>query len=337
MILVTGGTGYIGSHTVLELIQNQYEVVILDSLYNSSPLVLPRLEQLAQRSIYFVKGDIRDTELLDEIFIRYPIEAVVHFAGLKAVGESVLKPLIYYQNNVTGTLTLIECMQKAGVKNIIFSSSATVYGLPQKVPITEDMPTGNTTNPYGTTKYMIERILTDLYASDPAWSITLLRYFNPIGAHASGEIGEDPNGIPNNLIPYISQVAIGKLNQLSVFGADYPTKDGTGIRDYIHVVDLATGHIRALQKHMNSSGLHIYNLGTGKGYSVFEIIHAFEKASGRPIPYQVVPRRPGDVAACYSNPSLAEEQLNWRAQRTLDQMLSDTWNWQQKNPDGYRS
>ncbi|MFH4355590.1 MAG: UDP-glucose 4-epimerase GalE [Neisseriaceae bacterium] len=337
MILVTGGTGYIGSHTVLELIQNQYEVVILDSLYNSSPLVLPRLEQLAQRSIYFVKGDIRDTELLDEIFIRYPIEAVVHFAGLKAVGESVLKPLIYYQNNVTGTLTLIECMQKAGVKNIIFSSSATVYGLPQKVPITEDMPTGNTTNPYGTTKYMIERILTDLYASDPAWSITLLRYFNPVGAHASGEIGEDPNGIPNNLIPYISQVAIGKLNQLSVFGADYPTKDGTGIRDYIHVVDLATGHIRALQKHMNSSGLHIYNLGTGKGYSVFEIIHAFEKASGRPIPYQVVPRRPGDVAACYSNPSLAEERLNWRAQRTLDQMLSDTWNWQQKNPDGYRS
>ncbi|MFH4415736.1 MAG: UDP-glucose 4-epimerase GalE [Neisseriaceae bacterium] len=337
MILVTGGTGYIGSHTVLELIQNQYEVIILDSLYNSSPLVLPRLEQLAQRSIYFVKGDIRDTELLDEIFIRYPIEAVVHFAGLKAVGESVLKPLSYYQNNVTGTLALIECMQKAGVKNIIFSSSATVYGLPQKVPITEDMPTGNTTNPYGTTKYMIERILTDLYASDPEWSITLLRYFNPVGAHASGEIGEDPNGIPNNLIPYISQVAIGKLNQLSVFGADYPTKDGTGIRDYIHVVDLATGHIRALQKHMNSSGLHTYNLGTGKGYSVFEIIHAFEEASGRPIPYQVVPRRPGDVAACYSNPSLAEEQLNWRAQRTLDQMLSDTWNWQQKNPDGYRS
>ncbi|QRN40904.1 MAG: UDP-glucose 4-epimerase GalE [Neisseriaceae bacterium] len=334
MILVTGGTGYIGSHTVLELIKNGYKVLILDNLSNSNKIVLSKLEKLACCSIAFIQGDVRDRDLLKQIFKQYPIEAVVHFAGLKAVGESIQHPLKYYDNNVIGSIILTQEMQIANIKNIVFSSSATVYGTPNTVPITENMPTGRTTNPYGTSKYMVEQILTDLQLSTQ-WSVVLLRYFNPIGAHKSGEIGEDPNGIPNNLLPYISQVAIGKLKKLAVFGNDYNTKDGTGIRDYIHVVDLANGHIKALQKHQNDPGVHIYNLGTGQGYSVLEIIHAFEQVSGCTIPYEIVERRSGDIATCYSDPSLAKKNLNWDTHNDLEQMIHDTWNWQKNNPNGY--
>ncbi|MBN3860194.1 UDP-glucose 4-epimerase GalE [Neisseriaceae bacterium PsAf] len=336
MILVTGGTGYIGSHTVLELLQNNYEVLILDNLSNSNKIVLSRLEELANCSIPFIEGDVRDRDLLKKLFTQYPIESVIHFAGLKAVGESVQYPLKYYDNNVNGSIILTQEMQIANIKNIVFSSSATVYGTPKEVPIKENMPTGGTTNPYGTSKSMVERILTDLQSSDPEWSVVLLRYFNPIGAHQSGKIGEDPNGIPNNLLPYISQVAIGKLDKLSVFGDDYPTKDGTGVRDYIHVVDLANGHIKALQKHQNNAGRHVYNLGTGQGYSVLETIHTFEKVTGQSIPYEIVNRRDGDIAVCYSDPSLAKKELHWQTHNNLEQMMVDTWNWQKNNPNGYK-
>lgn len=338
-ILITGGAGYIGSHTVLSLIEARKQVVVLDNLSNASVDSLVKIEQLTGASIPFVEGDISDPNCLSRIFKEYRIESVVHFAGLKAVGESVEQPLRYYQNNVAGTLTLCQEMAKAGVFELVFSSSATVYGDPASVPILENFPTGATTNPYGTSKHMVERVLFDLATADPRWKIAILRYFNPIGAHESGMIGEDPNGIPNNLVPYISQVAVGKLEKLSVFGDDYDTADGTGVRDYIHVVDLANGHLKALEM-LNSSvegGAKAYNLGTGTGYSVLEMISAFEKASGKSIPYEIAPRRAGDIAQCYAEPSLARRELGWEAQRTIDQMMQDTWRWQSKNPDGYKS
>ncbi|WP_429933225.1 UDP-glucose 4-epimerase GalE [Alteromonas sp. 4B03] len=317
-ILVTGGAGYIGSHTVLQLLEQNYGVVVLDNLANSSAESLRRVEALTGKSVTFVQGDIRDTAVLDDIFSEHSVSAVIHFAGLKAVGESVQKPLSYYENNVYGTLTLCKAMQKHNVKNIVFSSSATVYGDPASLPLQEDMATGQPTNPYGMSKLMVEHMLSDLYVSDSDWNIVLLRYFNPVGAHESGQIGEDPNGIPNNLMPYISQVATGKLEQLSVFGDDYDTVDGTGVRDYIHVVDLANGHLKALDRLNLNMGLDKYNLGTGQGYSVIEMIKAFEKGSGKTVPYKIAPRRSGDVAACYADPTKA-----------------DTWNWQSQNPMGY--
>ncbi|MBE2897865.1 UDP-glucose 4-epimerase GalE [Pasteurellaceae bacterium 20609_3] len=335
-ILVTGGAGYIGSHTVLELLNAGQDVVVLDNLSNASATSLERVSALTGKTVPFYLGDINDSIALQEIFSQHKITAVIHFAGLKAVGESVQKPIEYYRNNVEGTLNLIDEMRNAGVFTIVFSSSATVYGDPQTVPITEDCPVGGTTNPYGTSKFMVERILTDVAASDSRWSVTLLRYFNPVGAHPSGQIGEDPNGIPNNLLPYISQVAIGKLKELSIFGNDYDTPDGTGVRDYIHVVDLALGHLKALDRHQGDSGLHIYNLGTGQGYSVLDMVHAFEKANNITIPYKIVPRRPGDIATCYSNPSRAERELGWKTQFSLEQMMQDTWNWQKNNPNGYQ-
>jgi UDP-glucose 4-epimerase len=333
-ILVTGGAGYIGSHTCLELLQADYDVVIVDNLANSKVEPLRRIQELTGKTLNFEEIDLRDQAALDAVFDRYAITAVIHFAGLKAVGESVAIPLHYYQNNVTGTLNLCEVMAKHQVKNLVFSSSCTVYGDPHTVPITEDFPL-SATNPYGRSKLMIEQILGDLHVADPDWNIILLRYFNPVGAHASGRIGEDPNGIPNNLLPYISQVAVGRLQQLSIFGGDYPTHDGTGVRDYIHVVDLALGHLKALEKLESSPGLVAYNLGTGQGYSVRDVIAAFERASGHPIPHTVVARRPGDVAATYSDPQKAKKELHWTAERGLDMMCEDVWRWQSANPNGY--
>ncbi|GAB6179471.1 UDP-glucose 4-epimerase GalE [Desulfotomaculum defluvii] len=333
-ILVTGGAGYIGSHTCVELLNAGYQIVVVDNLSNSKPEVLRRIKALTGQEVRFYKVDVLDKEGLEKVFSENQIEAVIHFAGLKAVGESVAIPLRYYHNNITGTLMLCETMQKYEVKKLVFSSSATVYGNPQSVPISEDFPL-SATNPYGRTKLMIEEILRDLFTSDKDWSIALLRYFNPIGAHHSGLIGEDPEGIPNNLMPYISQVAVGKLQELRVFGNDYPTSDGTGVRDYIHVVDLAIGHLKALEKIFPSTGLAAYNLGTGRGYSVLEVVKAFEKASGRKVPYTIVDRRPGDVAICYADPAKARKELNWVAQRGIEQMCSDSWNWQFHNPKGY--
>lgn len=335
-VLVTGGAGYIGSHTVLALLEAGLQVVVLDNLSNSKPAALQRVQALAGKPLTFVEGDLLDAALLDRVLTEHRIDAVIHFAGLKAVGESVSKPLAYYQNNITGTLHLLNAMVKAEVRRLVFSSSATVYGDPKTVPITEDFPL-SATNPYGRTKLFIEEILRDLHIADPRWDIALLRYFNPIGAHESGRIGEDPNGIPNNLVPYIAQVAVGKLPELRVFGDDYSTADGTGVRDYIHVVDLAAGHVKALQRLERSHGCVAYNLGTGQGSSVLEVIRAFAKACGRSIPYQVVERRPGDVAACYADPSLAQRELGWEARFDIARMCADTWRWQQGNPDGYPS
>ena len=333
-ILVTGGAGYIGSHTCVELLNDDYDIIVLDNLSNSSEESLSRVQKITGKTLEFVEGDIRDRTLLDKLFAENPIEAVIHFAGLKAVGESVEIPLSYYDNNVYGTLTLLEAMKAADVKTIVFSSSATVYGDPASLPISEDFPT-SATNPYGRSKLMIEEIMQDLHKSDNSWRIALLRYFNPVGAHPSGLIGEDPNDIPNNLMPYISQVAIGKLEQLSVFGNDYPTKDGTGVRDYIHVVDLSLGHVRAIEKLKTTDGIHAWNLGVGTGYSVLEMVEAFEKASERPVPYQFAPRRSGDIAACYANPDKAFKDLGWKAEKGLVDMVSDGWRWQSSNPNGY--
>ena len=334
-ILVTGGAGYIGSHTCIELIKAGYDVVLVDNLYNSKREALKRTAELSGKQVPFYECDIRDKAGLSKVFREEKIDAVIHFAGLKAVGESCQKPLEYYDNNIGGTLTLCEVMKEFGCKKLVFSSSATVYGMNNVSPLKETMPTGGTTNPYGTTKYMIEIILSDLFKADNEWSISLLRYFNPIGAHESGRIGEDPNGIPNNLMPYISQVAIGKLPCLSVYGNDYDTPDGTGVRDYIHVVDLALGHVKAVARVLGKNGLDIYNLGTGVGYSVLDVINAFEKASGIKINYKIVDRRPGDIATCYSDPSKAFNELGWKAERGLEQMCADSWRWQSQNPNGY--
>lgn len=335
-ILLTGGTGYIGSHTCIELLNAGYECVIIDNLYNSKKLVLDKIEEIAGKKPKFYEGDIRNSEILDKIFNENSITAVIHFAGLKAVGESVSMPLFYYQNNVSGTLTLLESMKKNKVDTIVFSSSSTVYGDPATVPIREDFPVGSTTNPYGSSKYMIENILKDLFKSDNSWNIALLRYFNPVGAHESGKIGEDPNGIPNNLMPFITQVAVGKRPHLNVFGNDYPTHDGTGVRDYIHVVDLANGHLKALQKMETKPGLCIWNLGTGKGYSVLDVVKAFEKASGKKIEYKIVGRRNGDIAECWADPSKALKDLNWKTKRGIEKMCIDSWRWQSNNPEGYK-
>ncbi|MGL6171568.1 MAG: UDP-glucose 4-epimerase GalE [Vibrio sp.] len=335
-VLVTGGMGYIGSHTCIQMIQAGMTPVILDNLYNSKATVLARIEQVTGVRPQFVQGDVRDQTLLVEVMQQQQIEAVIHFAGLKAVGESVQKPLEYYDNNVHGSLVLVAAMREAGVKSLIFSSSATVYGDPASVPITESFPT-SATNPYGRSKLMVEECLNDFQQANPDWSITLLRYFNPVGSHPSGLLGEDPQGIPNNLMPFVAQVAVGRREHLSVFGSDYPTKDGTGVRDYIHVMDLADGHIAALQKVGTQAGLHIYNLGTGKGYSVLEMVKAFETAAGRAVPYQLVERRAGDIAECWADPTKAAQQLGWQATRTLDEMTQDTWRWQSNNPQGYPS
>lgn len=334
-ILVTGGAGFIGSHTVVELQQAGYDVVVVDNLCNSSEKSLQRVEAITGRKVSFYKADILDRNALEEIFTKEKVDAVIHFAGLKAVGESVSKPWEYYENNIAGTLTLVDVMRKHGVKNIIFSSSATVYGNPAVIPITEDCPKGQCTNPYGWTKSMLEQILSDIQKADEEWNVILLRYFNPIGAHKSGTIGENPNGIPNNLMPYISQVAVGKLPQLGVFGDDYDTHDGTGVRDYIHVVDLAVGHVKALKKIEEKAGLKIYNLGTGVGYSVLDIVRNFEEATGVKIPYAIKPRREGDIAACYADTSLAKKELGWEARYGIREMCEDTWRWQKNNPDGY--
>ena len=336
-ILVTGGAGYIGSHTTLALLEAGYDVIVLDNLANSSLESLRRVERICGKAAAFIEGDIRDRDLLDSIFSHHSIQAVLHFAGLKAVGESVQQPLAYYENNVSGSLVLFQAMAAARVFNLVFSSSATVYGEPKQMPISEDCPTGTPTNPYGRSKLMIEEILADLSFSEPRWSIALLRYFNPVGAHSSGLIGEDPNGIPNNLLPYISQVAVGKLQQLSVYGNDYPTPDGTGVRDYIHVVDLAAGHLKALTAITSSQGVHIWNLGTGQGYSVLQMLAAFEQASGVTVPYVVVPRRSGDIAECWANPTKAAQELGWTAQHSLEDMMRDAWRWQKNNPDGFNS
>ncbi|MGL5237716.1 MAG: UDP-glucose 4-epimerase GalE [Plesiomonas shigelloides] len=334
-ILVTGGAGYIGSHTVLELLNSGNDVVIIDNLCNSSRESLRRVEALTGRSVTFYEADVCDRSALQTIFAQHAIDAVIHFAGLKAVGESTQIPLKYYQNNIAATLVLCEEMERAGVFRLVFSSSATVYGDPHTVPIQEHFPT-SATNPYGRSKLMVEEMLRDIVAADPRWSVVLLRYFNPVGAHISGQIGEDPNGIPNNLLPYIAQVAIGRLKQLSVFGNDYPTPDGTGVRDYIHVVDLSLGHLKALQYIADRHGVFTFNLGTGRGYSVLEMVKAFEQASGRAVPYQVVARRPGDIAVCYAEPDLAAQELGWRAERGLPEMMADTWRWQSQNPNGYK-
>ena len=334
-ILVTGGAGYIGSHTCLELLNADYQVVVVDNLCNSMITSLQRVQELTGKQLTFIEADLRDKQALQRIFTEHSIDAVIHFAGLKAVGESVSIPIDYYQNNIGGTINLLEVMNHSGVKNIVFSSSATVYGDPQSLPITEDSPL-SATNPYGRSKLMVEEILGDVYVSDASWNIALLRYFNPVGAHRSGRIGEDPGDIPNNLMPYISQVAVGKLEKLSVFGGDYATKDGTGVRDYIHVVDLALGHIKALQRLAANPGLVTYNLGTGQGYSVIEMARAFEQASGQPVPYEIVARRPGDIAACYADPALAQRELGWKAERGLQEMCEDSWRWQSANPQGYK-
>ncbi|MBQ7678475.1 MAG: UDP-glucose 4-epimerase GalE [Butyrivibrio sp.] len=337
MILVTGGTGYIGSHTVVELQNAGYEVAVIDNLSNSSEAVLPRLRAITGKEIPFYKADIRDRAALEEIFTKEKIDSVIHFAGLKAVGESVQKPWEYYENNIGGTLTLVDVMRKHGCKNIIFSSSSTVYGDPAVIPVTEETPKGTCTNPYGWTKSMLEQILSDIQRADPEWNVVLLRYFNPIGAHKSGTIGENPDGIPNNLMPYITQVAVGKLPQLSVFGNDYDTPDGTGVRDYIHVVDLAVGHVKALKKLEPGSGLNIYNLGTGVGYSVLEIVKNFEEASGQKIPYVIKGRRPGDIAMNYANADKAARELGWKAENGIREMCEDSWRWQSQNPNGYNA
>lgn len=334
-ILVTGGAGYIGSHTVVELQNAGYEVVVVDNLCNSSEKSLKRVEAITGKKVPFYRADILDRGALQEIFEKEKIDSCIHFAGLKAVGESVSKPWEYYENNIAGTLTLVDVMRKNGVKNIIFSSSATVYGDPAMIPITEECPKGACTNPYGWTKSMLEQILSDIQKADPEWNVVLLRYFNPIGAHKSGTIGENPNGIPNNLMPYITQVAVGKLKQLNVFGNDYDTPDGTGVRDYIHVVDLAKGHVKALKKIEDKSGLSIYNLGTGKGYSVLDIVNNFEEATGVKIPYEIKERRPGDIATCYSDATKAEKELGWKAEYGIREMCADSWRWQSQNPNGY--
>ena len=332
--LVTGGAGYIGSHTLIELINNNFEVVVIDNLANSSRESLRRVEQITGHEIPFIEADVRDQSVLDDIFTTYSIDSVIHFAGLKAVGESVAKPLEYYDNNLVSTLALLEAMRKHSVKQLVFSSSATVYGSPSELPLRETSTVGvGLTNPYGKTKYMIEQIIQDYCAADPTFEATILRYFNPIGAHQSGQIGEDPNGIPNNLLPYVAQVAVGKLQSVGVFGNDYDTPDGTGVRDYIHVVDLARGHVAALQ-HMKA-GASIYNLGTGNGTSVLEIIKAFSKACGRDLPYEIKPRRTGDIAACYADCSKAEHELGWRAELSIEQACADSWRWQSQNPNGF--
>ena len=335
-ILVTGGAGYIGSHTCVELLNQGHEVVVFDNLYNSSEEALKRVEKITGKTLTFYKADMLDRDAMEEIFSKEKIDAVIHFAGLKAEGETVAKPLEYYHTNITGTLILCDVMRKHGVKKIIFSSSATVYGDPAFVPITEECPKGKITNPYGQTKAMLEQILTDFHTADPEWNVILLRYFNPVGAHESGLIGEDPKGIPNNLTPYITQVAVGKLKEVGVFGNDYDTPDGTGVRDYIHVVDLAIGHVKALKKFEDKPDVYIYNLGTGRGYSVLEVIQAFSKAVGRDIPYVIKPRRPGDIATCYADSTKAKNELGWTAERGIDEMCADSWRWQSMNPDGYR-
>lgn len=336
-ILITGGAGYIGSHTLVELSHANYDFIVYDNLSNSSQESLKRVEKIIGKSITFINGDIRDTQKLKELFSSHTISSVIHFAGLKAVGQSVEQPLEYYDNNVVGTLRLLEVMKEFGCKKIVFSSSATVYGDPATTPILENFPVGGTTNPYGTSKYMIERILEDLYVSDNTFKIVILRYFNPVGAHKSGTIGEDPNGIPNNLMPFITQVAVGKREYLNVFGSDYDTHDGTGVRDYIHVVDLAYGHVKAIEYLDANENIKplIVNLGTGTGYSVLDVVKAFEKASGKKVPYKLVDRRAGDIAKCYADPSYAKELLGWVAKRTLDEMCEDSWRWQSNNPGGY--
>jgi len=333
-ILVTGGAGYIGSHTCVELLEKGYDVLVLDNLCNSSDESLRRVEQITGKTVRFIKGDIRDRPLLDQLLQTNTISCVIHFAGLKAVGESCEMPLAYYDNNVSGTITLCQAMADNGVRNLVFSSSATVYGDPASLPITEDFPL-SATNPYGRSKLIIEEILTDLHKADGSWNIALLRYFNPVGAHPSGLIGEDPNGIPNNLMPFVAQVAIGKREKLHVFGNDYPTPDGTGVRDYIHVQDLARGHVCAINRLQENCGVQVWNLGVGQGHSVLEMVNAFEQASDRPVPYDIAARRPGDIAACYADPSRARQELGWAAEKSLDDMVNDAWRWQSQNPDGY--
>ena len=334
-ILVTGGAGYIGSHTCVELINSGHEAVIIDNFCNSCSESVKRIEEICGKKVYLSEGDVRDSALLDKIFTEHKIDSVIHFAGLKAVGESCEKPVEYYDNNLGGTLVLLQSMRKHGCKKIVFSSSATVYGTPEKLPLDELSKTGGTTNPYGTSKYFQEIMLNDVYKSDGEWTVVLLRYFNPVGAHESGLIGEDPKGIPNNLTPYIAKVAIGELNEVGVFGDDYPTRDGTGVRDYIHVVDLAKGHVAAIEK-LTKSGVYTYNLGTGVGYSVLEVIRAFEKACGHPLPYSVKPRRAGDIAECYADAGKAKRELGWEAKLGIDEMCASLWNWQTKNPNGYK-
>lgn len=334
-ILVTGGAGYIGSHTCVDLLENDYEVVIVDNLYNSNEKAVERIAEITGKKPAFYEVDLLDKEALDDVFAKENVDAVIHFAGLKAVGESVEKPIEYYHNNITGTLHLVDCMRNHNVKNIIFSSSATVYGDPAFIPITEECPKGSPTNPYGWTKWMLEQILTDLHTADNSWNVILLRYFNPIGAHKSGLIGEDPKGIPNNLVPYVSQVAVGKRECLGVFGDDYKTHDGTGVRDYVHVVDLADGHVKALEKIKENCGVKIYNLGMGKGSSVLDVVHAYEKACGKKIPYEIKPRRAGDLDELYSKCDKAEKELHWTAKYDLDDMCADSWKWQSMNPNGY--
>ena len=336
-ILVTGGAGYIGSHTCVELLDAGYDVVVLDNLSNSSEKSLDRVKALTGKEVKFYKGDILDRDILNKIFQEEKIDCCIHFAGLKAVGESVAKPWEYYNNNIAGTLTLCDVMRNHNVKNIIFSSSATVYGNPAQIPITEECPKGTPTNPYGWTKSMLEQVLTDIHTADPEWNVILLRYFNPIGAHKSGLIGEDPKGIPNNLMPYISQVAVGKLEKLGVFGDDYDTPDGTGVRDYIHVVDLAKGHVKAINYIFSNPGLDVINLGTGVGYSVLDMVKAFGKACGKEIPYEIKPRRAGDIATCYCDATKAKEELGWVAEKGIKEMCADSWRWQSMNPDGYRT
>ena len=335
-ILLTGGAGFIGTHTLVELLEHGHEAVVIDNFSNSCREALSRAEELTGKRFAFYEADIRDRAVLDRIFEEHPIDAVIHFAGLKAVGESVAKPIEYYDNNLVGTLVLLEAMRDHGVKKLIFSSSATVYGTPEQLPLTETCKVGGTTNPYGTSKYFQERMLEDVCVSDKEWSVILLRYFNPVGAHPSGRIGEDPKGIPNNLMPYVAQVASGKLQKIGVFGNDYPTPDGTGVRDYIHVVDLARGHIAAIEG-CKEAGVHVYNLGTGVGYSVLDMIHAFEKACGKTLPYEIKPRRAGDIAACYADASKAKRELGWEAENGIEEMCRDQWNWQSHNPNGYEA
>ena len=334
-VLVTGGAGFIGSHTVVELLNEGYGVVVVDNLCNANSESLTRVEKITGKEVVFYEKDVRDEAAMTNIFKKHKIDWVIHFAGLKAVGESVRKPLEYYDNNLGSTFTLLKVMRKFSVKNIVFSSSATVYGNPERLPLTEDCKTGGTTNPYGTSKLMQEQILSDLWVSDHDWNVVLLRYFNPVGAHASGLIGEDPKGIPNNLMPYVAQVASGKLKRIGVFGNDYPTPDGTGVRDYIHVVDLAKGHVAAINRLTGGNGVHVYNLGTGNGYSVLDMIKAFSKACGKDLPYEIMPRREGDIPACYASSERAEKELGWKAQLDLNDMCRDQWNWQKNNPNGY--
>lgn len=335
-ILVTGGAGYIGSHTCVELLEKGFEVVVVDNFSNSSPESIMRIKKITGKELTFYEGDVRNADLMDKIFTEHKISWVIHFAGLKAVGESCEKPIEYYENNLYSTLVLVNAMRRCGCKKIVFSSSATVYGSPERLPLDETCRVGGTTNPYGTSKYFQELMLKDLCAAESDWTVILLRYFNPVGAHESGLIGEDPHGIPNNLTPFIAKVAIGELPEIGVFGNDYPTPDGTGVRDYIHVVDLAKGHVAAIEK-VKNSGVHVYNLGTGKGYSVLEVIHAFERACGKKLPYSIKPRRAGDIAECYADPSKAAKELGWRAELNIDDMCSSLWKWQTLNPKGYKN